>query len=46
MLTSKTQVKYADYYQGESQWRRVGARDKAANIVGLCEGSSHVIWPR
>jgi SAM-dependent methyltransferase len=33
---------YDDYYQGdESEWRRLGAQDKAANIVALCQSVAH-----
>lgn len=33
---------YADYYAGgDSEWRRLGALGKAANIVSLCEDLEH-----
>ncbi|HEX8747372.1 MAG TPA: class I SAM-dependent methyltransferase [Pyrinomonadaceae bacterium] len=32
---------YAGYYHGESRWRAIGARDKAANIIKLCSGIPH-----
>lgn len=34
---------YADYYpDGESEWRRLGAIDKADNIVSLCREFPHI----
>ena len=34
--------KYKDYYQdGPSEWRRLGAVDKAANVVALCAAVPH-----
>jgi protein-L-isoaspartate O-methyltransferase len=28
-------------YRAPSEWRRLGAVDKAANVVALCEGRPH-----
>lgn len=30
------QEKYDEYYSGQSDWRTLGAKDKASNIVALC----------
>lgn len=35
-LSKKLEANYADYYNGESTWRKLSAVDKAANIVSLC----------
>jgi len=32
---------YDDYYDGTSEWRRLGALDKAANLVRLCGANPH-----
>lgn len=33
---------YADYYlEGDSEWRRLGALDKAGNVVSLCRDLPH-----
>lgn len=32
---------YDDYYDGESQWRWLGALDKTANILALCSNLPH-----
>lgn len=32
---------YADCYSGPSEWRRLGALDKAANVVRLCRDVPH-----
>jgi ubiquinone/menaquinone biosynthesis C-methylase UbiE len=43
-ISTSDQVKsnYEDYYEeGDSEWRRLGAMDKAANIVSLCNGLPH-----
>lgn len=34
------QDKYDAYYPGQSEWRTLGAKDKAGNIVELCRGIS------
>jgi ubiquinone/menaquinone biosynthesis C-methylase UbiE len=37
-LHENVSKQYAEYYKdGASEWRRLGAFDKAANIVGLCD---------
>ena len=35
------QQKYDAYYHGESEWRRLGAKDKAIHVVELCQGISY-----
>lgn len=40
-VKDKLKTNYDGYYQGESEWRRLGAIDKANNIVALCGGSPH-----
>jgi ubiquinone/menaquinone biosynthesis C-methylase UbiE len=32
---------YDDFYDGESEWRRLGALDKTANILALCASLPH-----
>jgi len=42
-LTVATKLKenYDSYYEGESEWRRLGAIDKTANIQSLCRHIPH-----
>ncbi len=40
-VKDKLKANYDGYYQGESEWRRLGAMDKANNIVALCGGRPH-----
>jgi ubiquinone/menaquinone biosynthesis C-methylase UbiE len=40
-LTAESQIRSASNYEGESEWRRLGAIDKAGNAVRLCEGIPH-----
>ena len=41
-VADELRTNYADYYQdGESEWRRLGAVDKADNIVRLCGHLPH-----
>ena len=43
-ISTSDQLKnnYADYYEsGDSEWRRLGAVDKTANIVDLCNDLPH-----
>jgi SAM-dependent methyltransferase len=40
-VSDKLQANYDDYYHGESEWRRLGAIDKAKNIVSLCSSYAH-----
>lgn len=37
----ETTKQYRDYYPGESEWRALGAVDKAANIIRLCSSLPH-----
>ena len=38
---AKLKENYDSYYQGESEWRALGAMDKADNIVQLCKEAPH-----
>jgi ubiquinone/menaquinone biosynthesis C-methylase UbiE len=41
-VSSEVKLNYADYYEdGDSEWRRLGAIDKADNIVSLCGDLPH-----
>jgi ubiquinone/menaquinone biosynthesis C-methylase UbiE len=41
-ISADLQNHYANYYAtGDSEWRRLGALDKAANIVALCRDLPH-----
>jgi ubiquinone/menaquinone biosynthesis C-methylase UbiE len=41
-LSNVLRNNYADYYaEGDSEWRQLGALDKVANIVNLCDGMPH-----
>jgi ubiquinone/menaquinone biosynthesis C-methylase UbiE len=43
-MTTSNQLKenYENYYEdGNSEWRMLGARDKAANIISLCNSLPH-----
>jgi ubiquinone/menaquinone biosynthesis C-methylase UbiE len=40
-LTAESQIRSAYLYEGESEWCRLGAIDKAGNAVRLCEGIPH-----
>lgn len=41
-VDDRLQATYDNYYDGaEREWRRLGALDKAGNIVELCEGIPH-----
>jgi hypothetical protein len=37
-ISSELLENYDGYYGAESEWRRLGAVDKAANIVEMCGG--------
>jgi len=42
MVSGHLFANYADYYSEEiREWRRLGAIDKAANIIRLCSGIAH-----
>ena len=40
-MTAESQMRSAYHYEGESEWCRLGAIDKAGNAVRLCEGIPH-----
>ncbi|MCL4300764.1 MAG: methyltransferase domain-containing protein [Anaerolineae bacterium] len=40
-VSAKLKTNYEDFYEGESEWRRLGAVDKAKNIVSLCTSYPH-----
>jgi hypothetical protein len=40
-LSAKLKENYDSYYQGESEWRTLGAVDKANDIVDLCGSLRH-----
>jgi SAM-dependent methyltransferase len=40
-VSDKLKTNYNEYYQGESEWRRLGALDKANNIIALCDQRPH-----
>jgi SAM-dependent methyltransferase len=40
-LTAELELGTAYHYEGESEWCRLGAIDKADNVVRLCESVSH-----
>lgn len=40
-VSAKLKENYDSYYQGESEWRTLGAMDKAENIVQLCTSLPH-----
>lgn len=40
-LSAKLKENYDSYYQGESEWRTLGAVDKVDNIVSLCGSLPH-----
>lgn len=40
-ISSKLLENYDGYYEAESEWRRLGAVDKAANIVEMCGDHPH-----
>jgi len=40
-IGDKLKANYDDYYKGESEWRWLGALDKARNIVVLCGNYPH-----
>jgi SAM-dependent methyltransferase len=40
-LAAEPKPRSAGHYAGESEWRRLGAIDKADNIVRLCRGVAH-----
>jgi len=40
-ISSKLRENYDPYYQGESEWRALGAIDKVKNIVDLCGSVPH-----
>ena len=39
-VSAGLQETYDGYYSGESEWRMLGAKDKAQHIVELCGGVS------
>ena len=41
LLSNKLKTNYDNYYDGESQWRWLGALDKVKNIVDLCSKYPH-----
>jgi ubiquinone/menaquinone biosynthesis C-methylase UbiE len=40
-VSAKLKENYDSYYQGESEWRALGAMAKADNIVQLCDKAPH-----
>ena len=40
-MTAESQIRSAYHYEGESEWCRLGAIDKAANAVRLCGDIPH-----
>ncbi|MCD4670764.1 MAG: hypothetical protein K8S14_10000 [Actinomycetia bacterium] len=40
-ISSALDDNYKDYYEGKSEWRRLGAVDKAKNIVSSCKACPH-----
>lgn len=40
-VSTQFRTNYDGYYEGESEWRRLCANDKAANIVELCGATPH-----
>lgn len=40
-VSAKLKANYDNYYEGESEWRCLGAIDKANNIVALCNKYPH-----
>jgi SAM-dependent methyltransferase len=40
-LSAKLKENYDSYYDGESEWRTLGAVDKVNNVVGLCRSLPH-----
>lgn len=36
-VNERLKLNYDEYYEGESEWRWLGAIDKAANVVALCD---------
>lgn len=40
-MSDKLKTNYEDFYEGESEWRRLGAVDKANNIISLCSSYPH-----
>jgi SAM-dependent methyltransferase len=40
-VSDKLKANYEDFYDGESEWRRLGAVDKANNIISLCSSYPH-----
>ena len=40
-VSDKLRANYDNYYQGESEWRWLGALDKVSNIVTLCNSYPH-----
>ncbi len=40
-VSAKLKENYDSYYQGESEWRALGATDKADNIIQLCNKAPH-----
>jgi len=40
-VSARLKENYDSYYQGESEWRALGAMDKAKNIVQLCRALPH-----
>ncbi len=40
-LSAKLKENYDSYYEGESDWRALGAIDKVANILDLCSSVPH-----
>ncbi len=41
LVSSKLHGNYNCYYDGRSEWRRLGALDKAANVIRLCSDYRH-----
>lgn len=40
-ISDKLKANYEDFYEGELEWRRLGADDKANNIISLCHSYPH-----
>ena len=41
LVSSHLRDNYEDYYEGDSEWRRLGALDKTDNILTLCHSLPH-----
>jgi hypothetical protein len=41
LVSDKLKANYDAYYDGESEWRAIGAKEKVKNIVDACSGIPH-----